>query len=143
MSSMFADTPSCCNSGAAFFLRKIRARGNLQWRASRPRFGRPPPPVTPLGILCAIRQQTMPNIAGNRQRCYVKLLCFCLLATASRGERMGGDSNPRCLAAHTLSRRAQSTTLSPIQNDLPLPLNLNLGAAGDNRLRLGKSGRGR
>src|SRR5436190_12435270 len=29
--------------------------------------------------------------------------------------RMGGDSNPRCLSAHTLSRRAQSTTLSPIQ----------------------------
>ena len=28
---------------------------------------------------------------------------------------MGGDSNPRCLSAHTLSRRAQSTTLSPIQ----------------------------
>ena len=30
-------------------------------------------------------------------------------------QRMGGDSNPRCLSAHTLSRRAQSTTLSPIQ----------------------------
>jgi hypothetical protein len=29
---------------------------------------------------------------------------------------MGGDSNPRCLSAHTLSRRAQSTTLSPIQS---------------------------
>src|SRR5437867_6783926 len=28
---------------------------------------------------------------------------------------MGRDSNPRCLSAHTLSRRAQSTTLSPIQ----------------------------
>src|SRR5438132_11083640 len=28
--------------------------------------------------------------------------------------RMGRDSNPRCLSAHTLSRRAQSTTLSPI-----------------------------
>jgi hypothetical protein len=27
---------------------------------------------------------------------------------------MGGDSNPRCLSAHTLSRRAQSTALSPI-----------------------------
>ena len=27
---------------------------------------------------------------------------------------MGGDSNPWCLAAHTLSRRAQSTALSPI-----------------------------
>src|SRR5262249_36275354 len=39
---------------------------------------------------------------------------------------MGRDSNPRCLSAHTLSRRAQSTTLSPIQNNLPLPLNLTL-----------------
>ncbi len=29
-------------------------------------------------------------------------------------KRMGGDSNPWCLAAHTLSRRAQSTALSPI-----------------------------
>src|SRR5947208_11825848 len=27
---------------------------------------------------------------------------------------MGGDSNPWCLPAHTLSRRAQSTALSPI-----------------------------
>src|SRR5207248_6270679 len=27
---------------------------------------------------------------------------------------MGGDSNPWCLATHTLSRRAQSTALSPI-----------------------------
>ena len=27
---------------------------------------------------------------------------------------MGGDSNPGCLAAYTLSRRAQSTTLPPI-----------------------------
>src|SRR5215467_16304339 len=58
---------------------------------------------------------------------------------------MGGDSNPRCLAAHTLSRRAQSTTLSPIQNDLPFPLNLNLSGSGDNRNRakLRGSGRGR
>jgi hypothetical protein len=31
-----------------------------------------------------------------------------------RGKRMGGDSNPWCLTAHTLSRRAQSTALSPI-----------------------------
>src|SRR3954462_13932348 len=38
--------------------------------------------------------------------------------------RMGGDSNPRCLSAHTLSRRAQSTALSPIQKNRPLPLNL-------------------
>jgi hypothetical protein len=30
-------------------------------------------------------------------------------------ERMGRDSNPRYLAVHTLSRRAQSTTLAPIQ----------------------------
>ena len=28
---------------------------------------------------------------------------------------MGRDSNPRYLAVHTLSRRAQSTTLAPIQ----------------------------
>ena len=28
--------------------------------------------------------------------------------------RMGGDSNPRYLSVHTLSRRAQSTTLPPI-----------------------------
>jgi hypothetical protein len=39
---------------------------------------------------------------------------------------MGGDSNPWCLAAHTLSRRAQSTALSPIHQTLPLPLNLSL-----------------
>src|SRR6266403_2542693 len=50
--------------------------------------------------------------------------------------RMGRDSNPRCLSAHTLSRRAQSTTLSPIQNNLPFPLNLNLSAPGDNRNRV-------
>ena len=29
--------------------------------------------------------------------------------------RMGRDSNPRYLTVHTLSRRAQSTTLAPIQ----------------------------
>jgi hypothetical protein len=28
--------------------------------------------------------------------------------------RMGRDSNPRCIAAHTLSKRAHSTTLPPI-----------------------------
>ena len=33
---------------------------------------------------------------------------------------MGGDSNPWCLAAHTLSRRAQSTALSPILSGLVL-----------------------
>ena len=59
--------------------------------------------------------------------------------------RMGGDSNPRCLSAHTLSRRAQSTALSPIQNNLPLPLNLSLGRSSDdrNRVRLRGSARGR
>ena len=31
--------------------------------------------------------------------------------------RMGRDSNPRYLAVHTLSRRAQSTTLAPIQDE--------------------------
>src|ERR1700683_3597450 len=30
--------------------------------------------------------------------------------------RMGRDSNPRYLAVHTLSRRAQSTALAPIQD---------------------------
>jgi hypothetical protein len=29
---------------------------------------------------------------------------------------MGRDSNPRYLAVHTLSRRAQSTALAPIQD---------------------------
>src|SRR5438552_17820619 len=52
---------------------------------------------------------------------------------------MGGDSNPRCLSAHTLSRRAQSTALSPIRANLPFPLHLNLSPAGDIRAR----GRGR
>src|ERR1700737_175021 len=33
----------------------------------------------------------------------------------SRRNRMGRDSNPRYLAVHTLSRRAQSTALAPIQ----------------------------
>src|ERR1700761_7980454 len=32
--------------------------------------------------------------------------------------RMGRDSNPRYLAVHTLSRRAQSTALAPIQDKL-------------------------
>ena len=58
----------------------------------------------------------------------VKLLCKRPFVLVLRERRMGGDSNPRCLSAHTLSRRAQSTTLSPIQNDLPLPLNLSLGS---------------
>src|SRR5262245_34543541 len=47
--------------------------------------------------------------------------------------RMGGDSNPRCLSAHTLSRRAQSTALSPIHSNLPR--HRNLSPAGDNRNR--------
>src|SRR5215831_5847359 len=36
----------------------------------------------------------------------------------------GGIRTPGAFRAHTLSRRAQSTTLSPIQNTLPLPLHL-------------------
>ena len=40
---------------------------------------------------------------------------------------MGGDSNPRCLSAHTLSRRAQSTALSPIQTPHTLTANLLYG----------------
>ena len=40
---------------------------------------------------------------------------------------MGGDSNPRCLSAHTLSRRAQSTALSPIQVLHTLTANLLYG----------------
>src|SRR5438046_7349209 len=38
---------------------------------------------------------------------------ICLHVTSAW--RMGGDSNPGCLSAHTLSRRAQSTALSPIR----------------------------
>jgi hypothetical protein len=50
---------------------------------------------------------------------YSYLCCRCSLfnadlPTKTKIWRMGGDSNPRCLSAHTLSRRAQSTTLSPI-----------------------------
>ena len=43
-------------------------------------------------------------------------LCYAIVSNLadSLGKRMGGDSNPWCLAAHTLSRRAQSTALSPI-----------------------------
>ena len=33
--------------------------------------------------------------------------------------RMGRDSNPRCIAAHTLSKRAHSTTLPPIRKGSP------------------------
>ena len=44
--------------------------------------------------------------------------------------RMGRDSNPRYLAVHTLSRRAQSTTLAPIRNEpeilMPPSLRFNL-----------------
>src|SRR4030095_6710436 len=63
-------------------------------------------------------QTTRSNIAGNQRTCYVKLLCNRSLVLVLRAERMGGDSNPRCLSAHTLSRRAQSTTLSPILSGL-------------------------
>src|SRR5262249_24067132 len=73
------------------------------------------------------------------------MLCNRPLVLLLRAKRMGGDSNPRCLSAHTLSRRAQSTTLSPIQKDLPLPLNLNPSGTGNDRklVRLRGSGRGR
>ena len=37
---------------------------------------------------------------------------------------MGRDSNPRYLAVHTLSRRAQSTALAPIQDELETFLRL-------------------
>src|SRR5262249_2116219 len=70
---------------------------------------------------------TLANAAGFRRSCYAELLCFLPFHGRSRGWRMGGDSNPRCLSAHTLSRRAQSTTLSPIRDNLPPPLNLTLG----------------
>src|SRR5216110_1129903 len=43
---------------------------------------------------------------------------------------MGGDSNPWCLAAHTLSRRAQSTALSPILRSAVI------AAATETRLKL-------
>jgi hypothetical protein len=46
--------------------------------------------------------------------CYAGLLCEAAFRRSLLGKRMGGDSNPWCLAAHTLSRRAQSTALSPI-----------------------------
>ena len=39
------------------------------------------------------------------------------IGVGTKEERMGGDSNPWCLAAHTLSRRAQSTALSPIPSN--------------------------
>src|SRR5205823_5847880 len=51
---------------------------------------------------------------SNKALCYAKLLCSPAFLDVTRGERMGGDSNPWCLTAHTLSRRAQSTALSPI-----------------------------
>ena len=54
--------------------------------------------------------------------------------------RMGRDSNPRYLAVHTLSRRAQSTALAPIQgrqdieaNGRLLQLNLDAPARGLSR----------
>jgi hypothetical protein len=73
-------------------------------------------------------QTTRSNIAGNRRTCYAKLLCNDLFVLILRGKRMGGDSNPRCLSAHTLSRRAQSTALSPIQAPHILTGNLPTGS---------------
>ncbi len=52
----------------------------------------------------------------------------------ARSKRMGGDSNPRCLSAHTLSRRAQSTALSPIQVLDTLTANLLYGKLTASRL---------
>jgi hypothetical protein len=39
---------------------------------------------------------------------------------------MGRDSNPRYLAVHTLSRRAQSTALAPIQAEDDIEANRRL-----------------
>src|SRR5213075_3283500 len=55
---------------------------------------------------------------SNKALCYAKLLCSPAFLDVTRGKRMGGDSNPWCLAAHTLSRRAQSTAMSPILSGL-------------------------
>ena len=54
-------------------------------------------------------------------------LCRCAALFIPRGGfqaacgrwRMGRDSNPRCIAAHTLSKRAHSTTLPPIRKRSP------------------------
>ena len=43
----------------------------------------------------------------DHMTCYAMSLCFRDAWFGSRVKRMGGDSNPRCLSAHTLSRRAQ------------------------------------
>ena len=96
-----------------------------------------------IGIACA-----MPDNKLCRSLCHESgkfFLAFWPKYLIINMERMGRDSNPRCLSAHTLSRRAQSTTLSPIHYNLALPLNLNLSRAGDNRnrARLRGSGRGR
>src|SRR5436190_23505904 len=56
----------------------------------------------------------MTNLGEHARHCYAEMLCVRPFAQSLRGIRMGGDSNPWCLAAHTLSRRAQSTALSPI-----------------------------
>jgi hypothetical protein len=52
------------------------------------------------------------RLAANRDHIHNRLSQrgLCIL-------RMGRDSNPRYLAVHTLSRRAQSTTLAPIRNE--------------------------
>jgi hypothetical protein len=57
------------------------------------------------------------DTAGRGQQSYAKMLCKARSRRSIRGKRMGGDSNPWCLAAHTLSRRAQSTALSPIPSN--------------------------
>ena len=127
------------------FLEKKMSELTGDWR-TRPRAALlPPAPSSRLEF-------TRDTSADNAEHSWKStgLLCkFVMLSGAhfvshsQRRMRMGGDSNPRYLSAHTLSRRAQSTTLSPIQNDLPLPLNLNLGAMKGNRLRLRASGRGK
>ena len=45
------------------------------------------------------------------------LICKLLVSNNLSIWRMGRDSNPRYLAVHTLSRRAQSTALAPIRNE--------------------------
>jgi hypothetical protein len=58
--------------------------------------------------------RTRADTLEHGRLCYATMLCDWRFRLLLRGKRMGGDSNPWCLAAHTLSRRAQSTALSPI-----------------------------
>jgi hypothetical protein len=82
--------------------------------------------VTPRGTSSAVAGQVEPNTAPEsleRPRDLANQLHASermkkLMRRSEKrnpAERMGGDSNPGCLAAYTLSRRAQSTTLPPIQ----------------------------